>query len=1155
ENGRTMEFLELYQGAMDLFAGVKDINEQVQSSKNTASNTLKLINDIKSYDTSLKWGKTTLFADLTTGDKKVSSSLRIAQNIFGLRGKVAFVIEGQIVMLYTSIQNQHGNTMTIMGDTTFNEVLDFLDYSIESDTSIKIIWESQARALYLAETHEGFGHVFDKYNYWFKNLLNLFATNQDNDYENAKLFDRLHGYINNLVFYLKSSLKLDSKGKIGTLLKSHFDEYLANDEILNQFPLDKRDAYKTFIESLYKQLTQNFESTNEDKIMEIIEDRLYLTALETIMIKSGIKDRETSITQIMNNIETLLNNPGDLFSLAGEFYFDSAPKQLFLNSMFEVILGSESFDAGSIFITRKMSHIVGYGTERKYLLEVLPNQLVKWFQSIMASFTNDDMKGISEHILDKFAFDPSKNIFGLDFSSVSFYFKKSSRFFDGGGIFDFISFIVSTAIKGSWLESITYDKEFGLVSGLANDGISALIIDVLSNIADGRSIDSLPNRIVQLIAPYAVSYKIGNKFTNSRTLFNVELILDKFFSKDSIDNLGGKLASHEVFLVKLIELVNMELDIIEQAQSVTGYNIKKYIKKIFADSDFQEKVKDLAKPKERSSATYRGSNSIFSSRHFYNQLNEKSAMKDLMNCILNPSNFNKLKTKTASGVFRLSFLFDYNPHFKTGDTIQATDFRLGGRTQILIKEGSEIAVREVKEDTKLATMGPLIVGHSLDANYEGKVILIPLSLLNKINTLNIKEGYKDSNGLIHHGIFVSDNDGIKLDSKLEFTPSTYRIRGKNWQNKLYEYTESRRDSQIIGFKSNFYAAYIFNSGDKYITGLQDTTVILEHIDSTKISLPDYDFGRSARISNQGTIYKPLDPSDYGLSKEDFFKIFYSLFSTDKSYTQLKPQFLTYAMNHFSELNGYFLSERDFLEGDKNGFSLGPDLIDINGIISELGFSEAELQNFIWKDNTGEFLTSQYLKEWLQLAYTKINNYQGTNDNINKEKAKLNAELLKSGYSELDTTVNKEESTNEEAKFAKEIFSSIQSLFGHFTVRLMLFNMIGYYKRGSTFNIKVGKFPSKNLVARFLKNHIRMISPTYQTDSPSLLTTPSRTLDWTNSFIRHIFGLSFSNAHIYLPIIGDHNLKSEKNKLQFPLGMFNFAQQRQRVPNIKSLINT
>ena len=1134
----------------------KNINPKIKDSKVSTSNKLpfRYISDQTQYKGQiLKWShsKTAFVADdFTAKGRKVDSALRLASRVLGMeRGrKVSFIINDQIVALYNTIENVKGDKLLITQETTFEGVLDFLDYStdlsmfeslggkeltkyIKSNT-IDVIYDSHGRALDLAKKHDGFAHIYKKYNYWFKSYLDRIVTDQDNDFENAELFDQLHDYISNLVHYLGSKLKIDSKGQLDSLMKSHFEEFLANEDILNLFPADKKGIYEEFVKSLYKQLTEeSFAATTEEKVLEIVEDRLYLTALETIMTKGGIKNKDVSVSQLLKNIGNLLKTPGELFSLANDFYFKEAPKQLFLNSMFEVFLSSEMRGSKVLGINRHIASVTGFGTERKYLFEILPGQLVSWFTSLMNSFTGAQLKTISIHMYDEFIFDPNNNIFGLKFGSLNFYKGKSSRNFDGGGIFDFISFIVSTAIKGTWYDSISYDRQFSLVSGLANDGVSAMILDVFSNIANGKSIGSLPSRIVQLIAPYAVLYTAGsNKFTNVKTLSHMKLILNKFFSKNSMDNLGYKLANHEVFLVKVVESINSELDKI--TQPITERSIKIQISKIFEQDEFQKKIKSIAK-------------SSFTSNHFYNQLDKGTAMKDLEDSLLLSENFNKLVSKTPSGIIRLSYLLNYNPHFKTNNEIKGSDFKLGGATQVLVKQGTTLIIQEVNRGTELSDKGPLIVGHSLDINYKGKVILIPLSLLNEINTMNIKEGYKDSDDNIHHSIFASDSDGKKLNSRLEFTANSYTIRAENWANNFYQYSESLRGPQIIGHESNFYAAYVLNSGDVFKAGLQDTTVILEHINPVNLPLPNVKISKKKSIKEKNFYtFKTLTNTERkSVFREDFTvdilnDFIYKVLDPKIQQQSQMPTSITLMILEY--LNGKF-------EGvNLNKFKKGLSASDINAKVKDLQFTINELRKLAWKDSDGNFIgDGQYTKEWLELIYGKIMSYDknkiGADSMIVKEQGKLtNLRDNFPDYAELVTVpktdlAKREFSTDQEWNMALEIFKSAENIFGHGTIRFMLSNMVGF---NNDKTIKMFERPPlKTSSGRITLSDIH----THTGFAPRRPVKEGVVLDYhgESGKFEYLLSLFFLDSHVIIKKVGVQ-LDSRSNSYILPIGPVIFS---------------
>ena len=605
-------------------------------------------------------------------------------------------------------------------------------------------------------------------------------------------------------------------------------------------------------------------------------------------------------------------------------------------------------------------------------------------------------------------------------------------------------------------------------------------------------INKLPPRIVQLIAPFAVSFRDSDKFTNQRTKNNMEIILNKFFSKNKIDNLNFKLANHEVFLVKLIDLINAELDK-RKDQVTTG--IKTKIRDIFKnEEDFKASVLKAA-------------SESFNSPYFRKELSEGSAMSDLKDTLIDQ--IDKLLSTTASGDVKLNFLIDYNPHFKTGTDLVPSDFKLGGATHILTKRGSSLEVNEVIRSTTLPNNEPLVVGHGLDGNYKDKLILVPVSLLNEINSKNIREGFKDAKGVVHHNIFVSDGAGKKLVSKLDFSSNGYKIRKGEWTKQFSQYNVLLKDSQIIGYEANFYAAYVFASGENFHAGLQDTTVTLEHIEPVNLPLHQYGFIDPIRdLQGRGDfLFTSVDTKQYGgFTSENLFNVFYEIMDPRRHIEKDKRLSIASIIPYLPQLNG--LSNIG-----NNDFTSGLDLKKINENIKDIKFNDLESLKFSWKQPSGEIL-QQSMKAWLNLIYDKVLQYSpsGPNGDILTEQIEL------SKYTRMSDNPT---FTDTEAKLAKLIFSSANKLFGHFTIRLILSGMVDFNLDKTirfTFRPNLGDLTQ-------LHNNIHFVPPRKGGNSP-IANYKADTYD-----IDHLMGILFLDSKVWLPGLNDLYEQS----LDFPMG--------------------
>ncbi|KKL76683.1 hypothetical protein LCGC14_2042440, partial [marine sediment metagenome] len=420
-------------------------------------------------------------------------------------------------------------------------------------------------------------------------------------------------------------------------------------------------------------------------------------------------------------------------------------------------------------------------------------------------------------------------ILDLDYSRFKFYAQKSSaRHFDGGGIYNFISLALSIAIKSTTFESLVRSDKFNpsyrLVDGISKDGVSAMIVDMIKRITN-KELISL-DRMVRLVGPYVVgdSYSLDPYFSGI-TLSNVEIMLKTFYSQITLE-LGKKLASHEIFLVSLVNLLNNEftsnIKYVGQLSSKT--NLKKAISDLLSNTQFRTKIIKLAEASNL--------------RNLRSQFEDGKKFSGLT-VFLTITNFEKLFVELPNGQFKLGLVFDYNPHFKTNTPLAISDFPAGNL--YTMKLNYRDGLMPISDNSELQNLfnlknsqGLMIGSHP---DYPNSVILIPSDRISDLKKTDIQLGYKFGSEIYYS--FASDNAGLRLSSRLRFTSSGITLRRPNWYQRFYEYEASFKNGEIVGYQSNFYAAYTFGTGREFTLVLQDTTVFLEHMDPFKDPLHNF----------------------------------------------------------------------------------------------------------------------------------------------------------------------------------------------------------------------------------------------------------------------------------------------------------------------------
>ncbi len=818
--------VESKQEKLDKFTKSSEIKENIQKnivSKTSSSQQVHLpqaTNTIKSQI--YRWKNIQTGKDLTLNDETIEEASKLAGELFGMnrKEKIVFKISDQIIASGNTIKNSEGKKMPIKTNTKFSVILDFLGYTsfndgdlFASENQIIVTYETFSSMEKIAESYKGLGHIFKWFNYYFKDSLDKIVLEE----VDAELFDKVHEIIVPIVDTLKSRIAPNIKA----MTKTHF-----MDSFTNPFTGDVKEKFDSFVNSLYDSIIKPGFS-NREKTLKVLEDRLYFVALDSLMRECGIDDKTISIETLKANIENFVTDPNKILKMYMDFFSTSYGKDKTLDFFIDTILASTLSD--SVAINRRATSYYGNAKEREFLLDLYPERAIEWFNLLISKLKpNEEIPTITINtriIYNPDQTTPGNNLGGLDYSGVKlFYGGESARNVDPPGSIDFGKFVVASHIKSTLFDSITSDKQWFLADGIANDGVSVMIDEIRELIINGESLLDLPPKYVELIATFAVS-EGASKFLNPQTKGNVETILETFFSKEDINLLRGKLAAHEVLLVNLVKLINLRL-----TTSTTRANIRKQITEIFAEKSFQESI------------LVEASKAFVGKSYFLTKLKTGSGFKDLLKFITKSSNLNKLVID-QNGRTELSFLFDYDPHFRTQDDISLSDFKTGS-VFIVSEKQNQLVINEPKTDSNLKVGEPLHVCHSLDNKYSGAIILVPLSLLNKISSTTISEGFRADSGAIHTNIFVSDKNNKKLISKLKFTSTGYEIRKSdsyrprnNWASKFMQYSELYQNSKIIGFQSEFLAAYTFITGENTISTLQETTAEVIQLDRYIDPLP------------------------------------------------------------------------------------------------------------------------------------------------------------------------------------------------------------------------------------------------------------------------------------------------------------------------------
>lgn len=126
----------------------------------------------------------------------------------------------------------------------------------------------------------------------------------------------------------------------------------------------------------------------------------------------------------------------------------------------------------------------------------------------------------------------------------------------------------------------------------------------------------------------------------------------------------------------------------------------------------------------------------------------------MANFLLEDRNFNKIKFQDSTGQFRLNLIYDYNPHFKTAQTLSITDFPSGKLYTLDLR--STDGIKRISTDADIQALlnrrnsyGLVICQHP---SYSDSVILVPSDRLNDLKKTDIQIGYTHQ-GITYHIFF------------------------------------------------------------------------------------------------------------------------------------------------------------------------------------------------------------------------------------------------------------------------------------------------------------------------------------------------------------------------------------------------------------------
>ena len=422
--------------------------------------------------------------------------------------------------------------------------------------------------------------------------------------------------------------------------------------------------------------------------------------------------------------------------------------------------------------------------------------------------------------------------------------------------------------------------------------------------------------------------------------------------------------------------------------------------------------------------------------------------------------------------------------------------------------------------------------HSIDGSGNQKFALAEVSHKSLVsNPLGWSDGIIFEGQIIYNALFT-EHSGTLLSSTF-FDPANniFEIRGDNeiitdildnsqdnHLNLLLVFSKTDSNAHLNDlFKLDMFNP-IFDPRYNYeLREIKDYFSNLENlIDFPKI--------QSAR-SKKTVTFKVISAKDFGqvITLKDFSNLYLNLF--DFKNLIVKPGVSSTRIPSvnpfFKEVIGLVNILGDTSSG-KVDFSSTRNYADIEGITNKLFSQISDINKFLFKkiDNDGNLVTmhkSEYSsKQWLNDIFVAILNFDGTPSGTDPQEDRViqlinDAKGLLQGLTPLDVSSGHESLFGlSELNAGKAIMGTISKLFGHVTMRLILFQMVQYYaKEGIGVGLDFTSLPKLKDIETYL-NQFQIIAAGQSRETiMDFQTVPF-----------HLFSLFFLDSLLYLPTEGN-----------------------------------
>jgi len=400
-------------------------------------------------------------------------------------------------------------------------------------------------------------------------------------------------------------------------------------------------------------------------------------------------------------------------------------------------------------------------------------------------------------------------------------------------------------------------------------------------------------------------------------------------------------------------------------------------------------------------------------------------------------------------------------------------------------------------------------------------------------SLGFKEPYT---GKVIKGVYICDQDGNYLISRIGLLNGEFYVRSEQWyksHSAIRSQINPNYQMEINGKIVNVPMLTYYRASTELTGNL--ITAFLQKVESVIVPqdpyTPLFDTQIDARMSHRINLITEVNQFYLDSAKSDVlygkdfdlntvFRLYFELLDASKttdSYISLyTPKFLDI-------LNGILKQGVDEMYFEK-----GKDLNQINKNIKDLFlhsegyFDWVELKRFVYKTSDGNFNIGMELKEWLDLIYQRIIAYSGDNIDIIKQK-----QLLET-LAPLDVLSDREYFKDEEVIVGKVILASVQQLFGHAVVRLILMGMVDL---NNDVSLRVMSRPRIIELFRIL-GHVGLVSPKSKFVQFENIDSPSTRYSKDHDLV--FFAALFLDSHIAFKIAkGEYTKKVDSYIL--PIG--------------------